>query len=407
MTHVYDKTIPNKVIKPIARAYSRKLRVLQIITALGTGGATKVVLDIAQHFHNHPDFDIEIISGPIPADRTDMSYVAQAQGIPIQTVSSLVNQINPLVNATAVADIRRIITQGNYDIVHTHSSVAGIVGRVAAWSTKTNVIVHHVHGWGLQEGMSTATRLIYLELERLCAKLSDRLILVSQPDIQKGKKYHIASEDKFALIYNGIELEKFSQPVDDSQLRSELGLESNTKLVGMIGRLDKQKNPLDFIRAAAAVTKKYSNVQFLLIGDGPLQSDCERLIHELDLQEKVLLLGFRNDVAKILPTLTITAMSSLWEGLPITFLESMCAGKPIVANNVDGASDVVKNDKTGFLVTPHQPLEMAERILYLLNNERLCDEMGSTAQQMSTYFSKQRMVEQIESLYKEILSDNS
>ncbi|MCI0563562.1 MAG: glycosyltransferase, partial [Nitrososphaera sp.] len=95
-----------------------------------------------------------------------------------------------------------------------------------------------------------------------------------------------------------------------------------------------------------------------------------------------------------------TAMSSLWEGLPIAFLESMSAGKPIVANNVDGASDVVIDGETGFLVTPRQPREMAERILYLLNNENLCSEMGRVAQQRSNYFSKDRMVAQVESLYK-------
>jgi glycosyltransferase involved in cell wall biosynthesis len=105
-----------------------------------------------------------------------------------------------------------------------------------------------------------------------------------------------------------------------------------------------------------------------------------------------------------LPILTITALSSLWEGLPITFLEAMSAGKPIVANNVDGASDVVINGETGFLVTPHKPAEMAERILYLLDNETHCTEMGCIAQQRSNYFSVKRMVGQIEALYRTLYS---
>jgi glycosyltransferase involved in cell wall biosynthesis len=140
----------------------------------------------------------------------------------------------------------------------------------------------------------------------------------------------------------------------------------------------------------------------LLIGDGLLRPECEKLISELKLDSKFYLLGSRNDVARILPILTITALSSLWEGLPITFLEAMSAGKPIVANNVDGASDVVVNGETGFLVNPHQPAEMAERILYLLNNEAHCIEMGRIAQQRSDYFSVQRMVGQIEALYKNL-----
>lgn len=383
---------------------SRKIRVLLVITGLATGGATNVVLDIGSHLNNHPDFDVQILSGPVPEGRNDVTYSAYEKGIPTQIVPTLINHINPIVNAKAIASIRRIIIRGNYDIVHTHSSVAGVVGRLAARSAGNRLIIHHVHGWGLQEDMSAGTRMLYLSLERLCAQFTDRLITVSKPDIKKGQAHRIAGEEKFTLIYNGIELEKFRQPVDDQQLRSELGLDPGCKLVGMIGRLDKQKNPLDFIRAAAIVRKGYPNVQFLFVGDGSLRSECEQLINELGLKESFFLLGFRNDVDRILSILTVTAMSSLWEGLPIAFLESMSAGKPIVANNVDGASDVVINGTTGFLVTPYQPSEMAKHILYLLINEKQCNEMGHVAQQHSRYFSKQRMVEQIESLYKELYS---
>jgi glycosyltransferase involved in cell wall biosynthesis len=172
----------------------------------------------------------------------------------------------------------------------------------------------------------------------------------------------------------------------------------------MIGRLDQQKNPIDFIQVAAIVTRSYSKVQFLIVGDGPLRPECERLINELHLNEKFFLLGYRNDVAAILPLLTITAMSSLWEGLPLAFLEAMSAAKPIVANDVGGASDVVIDGETGFLVTPHQPSEMAERILCLLGNETLCKKMGYVAQQRSSHFSVQRTIGQIETLYKELHS---
>jgi glycosyltransferase involved in cell wall biosynthesis len=399
---VFSKAIKGVCHHDTVAVAPRKIRVLLIITGLASGGATNVVLDIANHLTNHPDFDIQLLTGPVPAGKADLTRLAYERGIATRVIPSLINHINPIVNLKAVADIRRIIVQRNYDIVHTHSSVAGVVGRLAAVTARTCVMVHHVHGWGLQEGMSTGMRMLYLVLERLCAKFTDRIIAVSRPDIQKGQAHCIGREDKYCLIYNGIDLEKFRRPANDQQLRSELGLDPDSKLVGMIGRLDEQKNPLDFIRAAAIVAKSYSNVQFLIVGEGLLRSECERLINELNLKDKFFLLGYRNDVASLLPMLTITAMSSLWEGLPLAFLEAMSAGKPIVANNVDGASDVVIDGETGFLVTPHQPSEMAERILYLLNNERLCNAMGHIAQQRSQYFSTQRMVGQIESLYKEL-----
>lgn len=380
----------------------RKIRVLLVITGLAAGGATNVVLDLASHFNHHPDFDVDLLTGPSPPGRTDVTNLAYEQGINTRVIPSLVNHIHPIVNVKAVADIRRIIRQGQYDIVHTHSSVAGVVGRLAALAAGSPVILHHVHGWPLHEEMSATKRILYLGLERLCARYTTRIIAVSRPDIQKGLAYGIGDADKFTLIYNGIDLEKFRQPVDHKQIRTELGLDPHCKLVGMIGRLDQQKNPLDFIRAASRVVSGYSRVQFLIVGDGSLRSECERLIDDLDLKGKVFLLGYRNDIARILPILTITTMSSLWEGLPIAFLEAMSAGKPIVANDVDGASDVIIDGETGFLVTPRRPSEMADRILRLLNDETLCKEMGHLAQERSHYFSVQRMVEQIESLYREL-----
>jgi len=386
----------------VSLAQDRKIRVLYIITQLAMGGATNVALDIANYFNNHPNYDVRLITGPPSPDRKDVTYLAHQLRIKTIELPSLVNQINPFVNAKAVADIRRIIVEGNYDIVHTHTKIAGVVGRIAARLAKNCVVVHHVHGWGSEEGMSKGIHLLHVGMEWLCAKFTDRIIVVSRPDIQKGLANHIGREDKYALIYNGIDLEAFRQPIDEKQVRAELGLDPNSKLVGMIGRLEDQKNPLDFIRAAAEVCKRYPNVQFLMIGGGPLQPECEQLINELNLEGKLFLLGFRDDVARILPILTMTALSSLWEGLPIVFFESMCAKKPIVANNVGGARDVVVDGETGFLVTPHQPMEMAERILFLLNNEQLCNQMGHFAYLRSGHFSVQKMVEQVEALYEEL-----
>jgi glycosyltransferase involved in cell wall biosynthesis len=382
------------------RVASRSIRVLLVITGLATGGATNVVLDIASHFKDKPGFDVQLITGPIPPGRTDVTHRAKELGIPTRVIPSLINHVNPIVNLKAVLDLRRIMVEGKYDIVHTHSSVAGVVGRLAALTAGIPVILHHVHGWGFHEGMPGWTRKLYLALEQVCAKFTDRIITVSEPDIHKGLLQGIGTKDKFTLINNGIDLEKFRQDVDEQQVRSELGLDPDSKLVGMVGRLDEQKNPLDLIRAAAIVTKSYSNVQFLIVGDGSLRSECERLINEFNLNDKFFLLGFRSDVPRILPILTITAMSSLWEGLPLAFLESMSAGKPIVANNIDGASDVVVNGETGFLVAPRQPQAMAEGILTLLNDETLCKNMGAVAQQRSNHFSLPKMFGKIESLYE-------
>lgn len=385
-----------------SRAPTRRIRVLMAITGLAAGGATNVVLDLARHFCGHPDFDLHLVTGPIPPGRTDLTHVAHDLGIPTRVVPSLMNCIHPMANLKALAELRRIMAGGGYDIVHTHSSVAGVIGRLAALAAGVPTVIHHVHGWALHEDMPLRMRALYVALESVCARCTTQIVVVSRPDIDKGLSHRIGKKDKYRLIYNGIDLEKFQQPVDGRQMRMELGLEPDCKLVGMVGRLDKQKNPMDLIRAAAIVRESYPKVQFLIVGDGLLRPECERLIRDLHLEGKVFLLGYRNDVARILPILTITAMSSLWEGLPLAFLEAMSAGKPIVANDVDGARDVVIDGKTGFLVTRQRPAEMAERILHVLNDEALCSEMGRVARQRSEDFSVHRMVGQVERLYKEL-----
>lgn len=389
----------------IVNQQKHKIRVLLLITRLTIGGDTNVVLDLADHLNHHPNFEVTLAVGPVPDCEIDLTHLAYQRGIPTRIIPDLINAINPAANLRAVQTVRALILEGKYDVVHTHSSVAGVVGRIAAASTRVPVIVHHVHGWGLREDMSFTMRSLYLTLERLCAPLTSRLIAVSMSNIQKGLDYHICGRKKFELIYNGIDLEKFSHTCSPDETRSilaGLGLNPDYKTVGMIGRLDKQKNPLDFIRAAAIVVKEYPLVQFVIAGEGSLRPDCEALIQELGLQGRFYLLGFRKDIHCILPALTFTALSSLWEGLPVVFQEAMSAGKAIVANSVDGATDVVIDGETGFLVTPHRPDEMADRILRLLQNDTLCQAFGQLAQQHARRFSCDQMIEKIETLYRNL-----
>jgi glycosyltransferase involved in cell wall biosynthesis len=278
-----------------------------------------------------------------------------------------------------------------------------VIGRMAAVLARVPIILHHVHGWGLHEGMSLGMRLAYLNLERFCARFSQRLIVVSAATLQKGLAYRVCPEDKFILIYNGIHLEQFRRSIDRRYVCALLGLDPDCKLVGMVGRLDQQKNPLDFIRAAALVARAYPQVQFVIAGDGALRVECEHMISELQLKDRFFLLGFRPDIDQILPVLSLTALSSLWEGLPVVFQEAMSAGKPIVANNVDGAADVVIDGQTGYLVPPHQPQVMAERILNLLRHDDLCQRMGQAARQASERFSTSQMLSQLELLYRECI----
>jgi glycosyltransferase involved in cell wall biosynthesis len=385
---------------------NRKIRVLLVATRLTIGGDMNVILDIASYLNSHPHFDMHLAVGPVPAHEVDLTYQANERGIPLVMIPSMVTYINPWRIFRSSMELYAHIRQGKYDVVHTNNAIAGVAGRLAAILARVPVIIHHVHGWGLQDDMSKMTRSLYIGLERFFATFSSRLIAVSKPNIEKGLANKICKEDKFALIYNGIDIEKFQRQVDKRTMCSELGLDPECKIVGMVGRLDKQKNPLDFIHAAAMVVAKYPKVQFVIAGDGPLRPECESLIKELNLSGKFFLLGYRNDINKIYPILTMTTLSSLWEGLPVVFQESMVAGKPIVANDVDGARDVITDGKTGYLVTPRQPQEMANRMLTLLSDDDLCNQMGTTAREHAAQYSSNNMVKQIVTLYVVLLKEH-
>ena len=385
----------------------RKIRVLLVATRLTIGGDTNVILDIASYLNKDPHFEVQLAVGPVPAQEVDLTYLAKERGIPLINIPSMVTYISLWPFFRSFLQLYMQMRKGKYDIVHTNNAIAGAAGRFAAVLARVPVIIHHVHGWGLQGDMSYIMKKLYVGIERFCATFSTRLIAVSRPNIEKGLAYKICQEDKFELIYNGIPLEKFQQEVDRQEVCLDLGLDPECKIIGMIGRLDKQKNPLDFIRAAATVVENYPKVQFLIAGDGILRHDCESLIKDLNLTDKFFLLGFRDDINKIYPILELTVLSSLWEGLPVVFQESMVAGKPIVANDVDGARDVITDGETGYLVKPHQPQEMADRILKLLNNEELRNQMGLNAKQIAMQFSSEGMIKKIISLYIKLLKEKT
>src|SRR5215216_6537957 len=168
---------------------SEKIRILLVITRLTIGGDTNVVLDIASYFNSHPDFEAHLAVGPVPENEIDLTYLAGERAIPIKIIPSLFNRINPWHNLQSILELHAHIRQGKYDIVHTHSSVAGVIGRLAATTARVPVIVHHVHGWGLQEDMPKKVQILYIALERFCARFTNRVIAVSRPTIEKGLAY--------------------------------------------------------------------------------------------------------------------------------------------------------------------------------------------------------------------------
>jgi glycosyltransferase involved in cell wall biosynthesis len=347
------------------------IKVVHIITKLELGGAQQNTLYTVSHLDKTEFIPILItgLEGLLVDD-------AKRLGIEAHFLPSLVREINPVKDIQALFDIRRLLlsikrSSQSPIIVHTHSSKAGIIGRWAAYLAGIPVIIHTYHGYGFNDYQSILQRWFFIFLERLTAKITTRFIAVSKNNIEKGINAKIFSSDDVELIRSGIDISEFSDvKIDKAIKKKELGVELGKPLVGMIACFKPQKAPLDFVKAAHLVCQKMSDVRFVVAGDGELRPPMEELINSLDLKDKIKLLGFRRDIPEIMKCLDVFVLTSLWEGLPKVIVQAIAAGIPIVATEVDGSSEVIKNGINGFLVKPGDVEGIAEKIMYILQKPK-------------------------------------
>jgi glycosyltransferase involved in cell wall biosynthesis len=377
----------------------RKLNVMQIITKLELGGAQKIAISTAEKL-NREKYNVFFVSGN---EGILVEKIKEIPDIKVYLMKELKREINPFYDILCLIKLVKIIKENKIDIVHTHSSKAGILGRIAAKFANTPIIVHTIHGFPFHNYQNLVINRLFTMLERIAGKFTDALIAVSNSDIKKGIEKKIGKKDKFFLVRPGINIQDFNKNVDIKRKKMEIGVNLNSKIVGMIGCFKPQKSPLDFIKIAKIVSEKYKDVEFVLIGDGKLRKKIEKMIYFLNLQDKIHLLGWRYDVNELIHTFDIFVLTSLWEGLPLVYLEAMAAGKPIVASNVDSAEEVINEGENGYLFPVKDVEKAAEKILYLLNNPEICKNMGQTGKNKLTYeFDEDNMIKKLEEIYGEL-----
>lgn len=381
----------------------RPVRVLQIITRLIIGGAQETVMLIADYM-DETAWHVDVISGPQTDSEGSLIEEVRRRGVPLTIEPSLVREVNPLKDIVALIRLTRYIKRGNYAIVHTHSSEAGILGRWAAWLAGTPLIVHTVHGWAHHQQQHPLVRGIYIWLEKVTLPITAQLIVVSPRNIEKGLTDGIGRPENYVVIRSGIELDRFGQPqTPPLEMRTALGIPAEATVIGTVTRLSAQKAPLDFVQAAGQIAQQMPEAWFVIVGDGPLRSEVETLAKELNLNDRLVLTGLRRDVPELMATFDLFVLSSLWEGLPRVLPQAMATGLPIVATAVDGNAEAVRDRVNGRLVPPGEPEQLARTVIELLRQPGLMASMGRAGQDMVGEFGAQRMVEQLADLYERLL----
>ncbi len=395
---------PFRGASPRTRNSMDKIKIAHIITKLELGGAQKVVIHTASHL-DISRYSSIIISGAGGALENE---VKNNSGIKYFFIPELIREVNPVKDIIALVKIIGLLKKEKVNLVHTHSSKAGILGRWAAWFAGIRVIVHTFHGFGFHDFQNPIIRNLFVFVERVTARITKKLVFVSRSNIKKALANGIGREKQYVLARAGIDIRKFSDcRVNVAEKKKSLGIEPDAPVAGMIACFKLQKNILDFLAAANLIRIAVPEVKFLLVGDGQLRERIEKRIRELDMEGQFILTGWRDDINEIIQTFDVLVSTSLWEGLPCIFLEAMSASKPVIATDVDGVSEVVKDGVNGFLVSPSggKVEKTAEFVIKLLKDKELAARMGKNGNsKLEEEFDINRVVKDLEEIYEGVVT---
>jgi glycosyltransferase involved in cell wall biosynthesis len=322
------------------------MKVLQVVTTLAHGGAQATVLASCRDLP--PDVEVVVVAGADDTGEGSLRDDFEAAGVRLIVVGSLRRWMGAAVEARAVVDLARILRAERPDVVHTHSSKAGVLGRLAAAAVGVPV-VHTVHGWSFN-GRGRAAAGAIVGVERLLAPVAAALVVVSAADVERGLRAGIGTPDRYRLIRAGIDLaEPRRARAERSAVRCELGLEPDAFVVGTVARMSRQKDLPCLIEAFALVSTP--RAELVVVGDGPERASIEDAVDRLGLDQRVRLLGHRSDGARLVAAFDCFVLTSLWEGLPRSLVEAVAAGVPTVATMVGGNAELLGGGR-GLLVRP-------------------------------------------------------
>jgi glycosyltransferase involved in cell wall biosynthesis len=374
----------------------KKIKVFHIITKLELGGAQKVTLQTLEGL-NKRKFSAGLITS---VEGMMLEEAQEIKDITLYTLGNLDRPISPLRDAAAFFSIYKILRKEKPHIVQTHSSKAGIVGRWAAFFARVPIIIHSVHGFSFNDYLPFSKKWFFIILEKITSKITSFFFIDSQENIRAGQRYKLYRGKNYIQLKPGIDLKQFIEAqIDKKNEKKRIGIPAEASVVEMIACLKAQKAPLDFARVAALVLKELPDSYFILVGDGELRKEMDRLLAELKLGEHFKMLSWRRDIVQLVGLCDIMMLTSLWEGLPTVLPMARAMKKPIVATRIDGSKEVVEEGKHGYLVEPHDINTMAERVIYLLKNPEIMRNMGSQGAIGAETYDVKRMIQEQEQYY--------
>lgn len=389
----------HETVAPSSSSPPKRRRVLHLITRMIIGGAEWNTLYTVKLL-NRERYVPFLACGPQTGAEGSLIEATRALGVPVMVVPDLVRELHPVKDGKVIGQLIRLYRATKADIVHTHASKAGLVGRLAGWLAKVPRVIHTVHGFAFTAPIPEWQKRLYIALERAAARWCDTLIFISPALIEEARRHNIGDPSQYVLIPSGIDLRMFREsPRFRDIKRRELSL-NGEPVIGTIARIVREKGYEALLHAARRLKAKGYNFVLVWVGDGPDRPHMEALARELGVADRVIITGMRSDVPAWVGCFDLFVLPTLWEGMGRVFLEAQAAGVPVIGTKVGGVPDVVMDGKTGFLVPPNDPESLSEALERLLVDARLRQTMGQAAQAfVDERFSVDEMVRAIEAVY--------
>ncbi len=376
---------------------SRPIALLHIITRLSVGGAQDNTLLTVQGL-DRARYRVDLASSPGGEWQARAGQAADR----LHLLPRMKREMALGADSLTIRDLVRLLRREKYDIVHTHSSKAGFLGRVAARLAGTPVVIHTVHGFAFNDQTFSPYRQgMYLWLERIGARLCDHLVLVAATLRQEALARGIGRPDASSVIYSGIDLQRFDQLPDKDAARQCLGLPPTAPVVGFVGRLSAATAPLLFVAAAHRLLARYPDLHILLVGDGELRWAVADAVGNAP---RLHCLGYRPDVPALLAAMDVFISSNLWGGLGRAITEAAAAGRPVVAFPVNGVPELIAHQVTGLHARTGDAADLAEQAAWLLERPALAARYGLAGRARAyADFSAGQMTAALDQLYQRLL----
>jgi len=378
----------------IAQPGINKMKVLHIVGDSRYGGIARIILGLGRVAHSD-GWQVDVLT----TDPEVQSALRQ-QSLGVVHLDVIRRRIRPLWDLVGLFRLRSFLRREEYSIVHTHTSKGGFIGRLAAWLAGVPVIVHTVHGFAFHEQSPALVRILYSALERLAARWCHRIVSVSEFHERWAVELNICSPLQIQAIPNGITPPGRSDGCELTRLRHELGVGEGDLLILTPARLAADKGLSYLVEAAAILNRDVGGYRIAIAGDGPVRARLERLARDRGVSGAVTFLGFRQDIGDLLAAADLVVLPSLREGLSISLLEAMAAGKPIIASSIGSHREVAAQAEMARLVPPADPVALAEAIQEFAGDPALRAHLAASARSLfEARYTEDRMLNAYRQLY--------